>query len=56
MKEVLLAVDPFVAYEQFVNRRLLAGESPDMYLAELWCLASLFDGMTNKAFACGLVA
>ena len=30
-----IAVDPYMAYEQFIGRRLKNGESPDVYLAEL---------------------
>ena len=44
VKEALLAafaVDQYVAYEQF---KLLSGETPDVYLAELQHLASLFGG------------
>ena len=57
-KEALLAafaVDPYEAYELFIARRLRAGESPDVYLAELRRLVSLFGGMTDKALACAFV-
>ena len=51
------AVDPFLTYEQFMARKLLRnGEAPDIYLADLRCLASLFGGMTNKGFSCAFVA
>lgn len=48
VKKVLLAAfaaDPYMPYNQFVNRRLCTGELPDVYLADLWHLAALFgDG------------
>lgn len=59
LKKALLAafaVDPYVAYEQFVSRKLHSGESPDVYLAELRRLASLFDGVSDKVLACAFVA
>lgn len=52
VKKVLLAafvVDPYVAYEQFINRKLHLGELPDMYLADLRHLASLFSRITFVA-------
>ena len=52
----MFAVDPYEAYELFIARRLRAGESPDVYLAELRRLASLFGGMTDKALAYAFVA
>ena len=48
--------DAFVAYEQFVGRRLRPGEAADVYLADLRRLASLFDGASDKALACAFVA
>ena len=42
------AADPYVAYKQFINRRLCTGETPDVCLAS----ASVFGGMT--AFVAGL--
>ena len=50
------AVDPFVAYEQFVSRKLRAGELPDVFLAELRRLAPLFGGMSDKGLACAFVS
>lgn len=50
------AVDPFVAYEQFVSRKLLPGELPDVFLAELRRLAPLFGGMSDKGLACAFVS
>ncbi|KHJ41552.1 hypothetical protein D918_08404 [Trichuris suis] len=59
VKKALLAafaVDPFVAYEQFSGRRLRSVESPDVFLADLRRLASLFGGVSEKALACAFVA
>lgn len=59
MKKALLATfaaDPHVAYDQFVSRRLCAGESPDVYLAELQRLATLFGGLNDRALACAFVS
>ena len=59
VKEALLAafdVDPYVAYEQFVARKLHSVESSDVYLVELWRLASLSGGISEKALACAFVA
>ncbi|XP_066963421.1 uncharacterized protein [Macrobrachium rosenbergii] len=59
VKEAVLAafaVDPYVAYEQFVSRKLHSGEAPDVYLAELRRLGSLFGGISEKALACAFVA
>ncbi|KRY78041.1 hypothetical protein T4A_12352 [Trichinella pseudospiralis] len=58
-KEALLAAfpaDPFVAYDQFVSRKLGPDESPDVFLAELRRLATLFGGISEKALACAFVA
>ncbi|KRX12120.1 hypothetical protein T07_7195, partial [Trichinella nelsoni] len=52
VKEALLAAfaaDPFVAYDQFVSRKLVPDESPDVFLAELRRLATLFGGVSEKA-------
>ncbi|MPC63075.1 hypothetical protein E2C01_057167 [Portunus trituberculatus] len=59
IKEALLAafaMDPYIANEQFISRKLQAGESPDVFLAELRRLASLFGGMSEKGLACAFVA
>uniref|UniRef100_A0A5S6QI30 CCHC-type domain-containing protein n=1 Tax=Trichuris muris TaxID=70415 RepID=A0A5S6QI30_TRIMR len=59
VKQALLsafAVDPFVAYDQFVSRRLGDTESPDVFLAELRRLASLCDIASEKTLACAFVA
>lgn len=59
IKEALLAAfaaDPYAAYEQFVSRKLTPGESPDVFLAELRRLSSLFGGMSEKGLACAFVS
>uniref|UniRef100_A0A5S6QP14 CCHC-type domain-containing protein n=1 Tax=Trichuris muris TaxID=70415 RepID=A0A5S6QP14_TRIMR len=59
VKKALLtsfAMDPFAAYEAFVARRLRAGETPDVFLAELRRLAYLFGGMAESALLCAFVA
>ncbi|KFD48910.1 hypothetical protein M514_10273 [Trichuris suis] len=59
VKRALLAafaVDSFVAYEQFVARRLGGDESPDVFLADLRRLVSLFGGVSDKALRCAFVA
>ncbi|KAG0719538.1 hypothetical protein GWK47_050258 [Chionoecetes opilio] len=50
------AADKFVAYEQFVTRRLQDGESVDVYLAELRRLAALFGGIPDNGLICAFVA
>ncbi|KAK4329283.1 hypothetical protein Pmani_000317 [Petrolisthes manimaculis] len=58
VKEALISafvIDPFMAYEQFAARKLQKGESPDVFLAELRRLASLFGGMSDKGLACAFV-
>lgn len=50
------AVDQFTAYEQFVSRKVRSGESPDVFLAELRRLASLFGGMTDQGLSCAFVS
>ena len=49
-------VDPFVAYGQFVSRKLCAGELPHVFLAELRRLAPLFGGIRKKGLACAFVS
>ncbi|KAK8384173.1 hypothetical protein O3P69_009125 [Scylla paramamosain] len=59
VKKALLAAfaaDPYLAYDQFVNRMLRAGESPDVYLVELRRLAILFGKMNKKTLACAFVS
>ena len=58
IKEALktaFAVDPYEAYEQFIGRKLRAGEPPDVYLAELRRLSSLFGVLADKALTCAFV-
>uniref|UniRef100_A0A5S6Q1F8 CCHC-type domain-containing protein n=1 Tax=Trichuris muris TaxID=70415 RepID=A0A5S6Q1F8_TRIMR len=50
------AVDPYVAYELFVRRKLGVDESPDVFLAELRRLTSLFGGVSERTLACAFVA
>ena len=50
------AQDSFVAYEQFVSRRLKPDEAADVYLADLRRLAALFGGVSDTALACAFVA
>ena len=59
IKEALLkafAVDAFVAYEQFVTRKLKYEEAVDVYLAELRRLSILIGGLPDRAIACAFVA
>ena len=50
------AVDKYAAYEQFSVRRLRAGESVDVYLAELQQLSTLFGGLCEEGLGCAFVA
>ena len=50
------AVDKFAAYELFTARRLRAGESVDVYLADLQQMASLFGGLSEESLSCAFVA
>uniref|UniRef100_A0A5S6Q4F3 DDE-1 domain-containing protein n=1 Tax=Trichuris muris TaxID=70415 RepID=A0A5S6Q4F3_TRIMR len=50
------AMDTFAAYDEFSCRKLRNGESPDVFLADLWRLASLFGGIPEKAMMCAFVA
>ena len=57
IKEALLkafAVDAFVAYEQFVTRKLMHGETVDVYLAELRRLSILIGGLPDRPIACSI--
>uniref|UniRef100_A0A5S6R5X4 CCHC-type domain-containing protein n=1 Tax=Trichuris muris TaxID=70415 RepID=A0A5S6R5X4_TRIMR len=59
VKEALRAafeVDSFVAYEQFVSRKLRPDEQPDSFLADLRRLSGLFGGVSDKALAFAFVA
>uniref|UniRef100_A0A5S6QT68 CCHC-type domain-containing protein n=1 Tax=Trichuris muris TaxID=70415 RepID=A0A5S6QT68_TRIMR len=58
IKEVLLnafALDRFIAYKRFTTRKLGAGESPDVFLAELQRLASLAGGVSESVMGCAFV-
>ncbi|KHJ43408.1 zinc knuckle [Trichuris suis] len=58
LKNALLAafeVDQFIAYEQFITRRLNPGELPDVFLADLQRLASLFGGVSERQLSCAFV-
>lgn len=50
------AVDRFQAYDEYISRRLRAGESVEVYLADLRRLASLFGGVNDATLSCGFVA
>uniref|UniRef100_A0A5S6Q4C2 Uncharacterized protein n=1 Tax=Trichuris muris TaxID=70415 RepID=A0A5S6Q4C2_TRIMR len=59
VKAALLAAfakDPFAAYDEFSCRKLRNGESPDVFLADLRRLASLFGGVPEKAMMCAFIA
>ncbi|KFD48848.1 hypothetical protein M513_10211 [Trichuris suis] len=59
VKEALLsafAMDPSAAYDESTTRQLRAGEAPDVFLAELRRLASLFGGISEKGLACAFIA
>lgn len=59
IKEVLctaFAADKFTAYDQFVSRKLRAGESVDVFLSDLRRLALLFGGMSETGLICAFVA
>ncbi|KFD59761.1 hypothetical protein M514_28058 [Trichuris suis] len=58
LENALLAafeVDQFIAYEQFITRRLNPGELPDVFLADLQRLASLFGGVSERELSCAFV-
>jgi len=50
------AADSFVAYEQFVARKLQPGETVDVFLAELRKFAAPLGGVSDKVLACAFVA
>lgn len=50
------ALDQYAAYEMFAARRLMPGESADVFLADLRRLAALFGGVPERALACAFVA
>lgn len=49
------ATNSFTAYEQFISRKMIAGESPDVFLANLRTLAERFGGVSNKTLVCAFV-
>lgn len=49
-------IDQFTAYDMFVGRHLGAGESVDVYLADLRKLASAFGGASERLLSCAFVA
>ncbi|KAF0307097.1 hypothetical protein FJT64_021512 [Amphibalanus amphitrite] len=54
--QAAFALDEYAAYEAFAARRLMAGESADVFLADLRRLAALFGGVPERALACAFVA
>lgn len=50
------ATDKFLAYEQFVARKLRDGEPVDVYLADLRRLAGHFGGISDEGLGCAFVA
>lgn len=59
LKESLISAfstDKFLAYEQFITRKIRIDESADVYLADLRRLATLIGGMTDSALTCAFVA
>ncbi|CAM1332166.1 Uncharacterised protein r2_g4115 [Pycnogonum litorale] len=50
------AADSFLAYEQFVSRKLRSGESVDVFLAALRNLSFTLGGLSDNVLACAFVA
>ena len=50
------AVDKFIAYEMFIDRKLRDSESVDVYLSELKQLSTLFGGLSEEGLSCALMA
>jgi len=50
------AADSFVAYEQFIARKLQPGETVDVFLAELRKLATFLCGLPDIVLSCAFVA
>jgi len=50
------AADSFLAYEQFISRKLQPGETVDVFLAELRKLAAPLGDLPDKVFCCAFVA
>ena len=58
VRQSLLAAfgtNSFAAYEQFIGRKMIAGESPDVFLANLRTLAERFGGVSDKTLLCAFV-
>ena len=49
------AVNSFAAYEQFTTRKLVTGESPDVFVANLRTLADQFGGVSERTLMCAFV-
>ncbi|CAM1326681.1 Uncharacterised protein r2_g3563 [Pycnogonum litorale] len=56
IKASLYAADSFLAYEQFVSRKLRSGESVDVFLAALRNLSFTLGGLSDNVLACAFVA
>ena len=59
IKDVLytvFALNPVMAYKQFVACHLRPGETVDVFLAELRKLATQFGGMTEWGLVCAFIA
>lgn len=50
------AMDPCTAYERFTSRKLMAGETVDVYYAGLKKLGLLFGGVPERTYAYAFVA
>ena len=50
------AADSFLAYEQFISRKLQPGETVDVFMAELRKLATPLGGLSDKVLSCAFVA
>lgn len=53
---IAFATDPFIAYDQFVARRLNSSEFVDVYIADLRRLSTLKGGLSDRGLACAFVA
>jgi len=50
------ASDAFMAYEQFIARKLQTGETVDVFMAELRKLAAPLGGLSDIVLSCAFVA